>query len=102
MSIFDNDPQYKSIVDHRWARLARELHQKANVPLGPSGLDKVKQFQTYLLDYQINIVLKEHENALIYFGLEQEKKSIFTSTMVTTMLLPPCWGFLQVVLLSYL
>ena len=56
------------------ARLARELHQKASVPLGPCGLDEVKQFQTYLSDYQINIVLKEHQNALIYVGPEQEKR----------------------------
>ena len=63
----DNDPQYRSIVDHRWAmqtRLARELHQKASVPLSPCGLDEVKRFQTYLSDYQINIVSKEHQNAI--------------------------------------
>ena len=33
----DNDPQYKSIVDHCWpmqTRLAQELHQNAGVPLG--------------------------------------------------------------------
>ncbi|CAB3991126.1 DNA polymerase, partial [Paramuricea clavata] len=73
----DNDPQYTSIVDHRRAmqtRLARELHQKAAVPLGPCGLDEVKQFQTYLSDYQINIVSKDHQNALIYIGPDQEKR----------------------------
>ncbi len=73
----DNDPQYTSIVDHRRAmqtRLARELHQNAAVPLGPCGLDEVKQFQTYLSDYQINIVSKEHQNALIYVGPDQEKR----------------------------
>jgi hypothetical protein len=73
----DNDPQYKYIADHRkpmQTRLARELHQKASVPLGPCGLDEVKQFQTYLSDYQINIVSKEHQNALIFVGPEQQKK----------------------------
>jgi hypothetical protein len=73
----DNDPQYTSIVDHRRAmqtRLARELHQKAAVPLGPCGLDEVKQFQTYLSDYQINIVSKDRQNALIYVGPNQEKR----------------------------
>jgi hypothetical protein len=73
----DNDPQYTSIVNHRRAmqtRLARELHQKAAVPLGPCGLDEVEQFQTYLSDYQINIVSKEHQNSLIYVGPDQEKR----------------------------
>ena len=73
----DNDPQYTNIVNHRRAmqtRLARELHQKAAVPLGPCGLDEVEQFQTYLSDYQINIVSKEHQNSLIYVGPDQEKR----------------------------
>ena len=73
----DNDPQYTSIVDHRRAmqtRLAQELHQNAVVPLGPCGLDEVKQFQTYFSDYQINIVSKEHQSALIYVGPDQEKR----------------------------
>ncbi|CAB3976922.1 Hypothetical predicted protein [Paramuricea clavata] len=56
------------------ARLARELHQNAAVPLGPCGLDEVKQFQTYLSSYQINIVSKDHQNALIYTGPDQEKR----------------------------
>jgi hypothetical protein len=67
----DNDPQYKSIADHRnpmQTRLARELHQNAAVPLGPCGLDEVKQFQTYLSEYQINIVSKEQHNSIIYIG----------------------------------
>ncbi|CAB4022845.1 Hypothetical predicted protein, partial [Paramuricea clavata] len=55
-------------------RLARELHQNAAVPLGPCGLDEVKQFQTYLSNYQINIVSKDHQNALIYTGPDQEKR----------------------------
>ena len=50
----ENDPQYKSIVDHRrpmQARLAQELHQNAGVPLGPCGIEQVKQFQAYLSEY---------------------------------------------------
>jgi hypothetical protein len=73
----DNDPQYTSIVNHCRAfqtRLAQELHKKAAVPLGPCGLDEVKQFQAYLSDYQINIVSKEHQNSLIYVGPDQEKR----------------------------
>ncbi|CAB4023650.1 Hypothetical predicted protein, partial [Paramuricea clavata] len=64
----DNDPQYTSIVNHRRAMqtcLARVLHKKTAVSLGPCGLDEVKRFQTYLSDYQINIVSKDHQNALI-------------------------------------
>ena len=73
----DNDEQYKSIVDHRGSlqtQLAYELHEKAGVPLGPCGMDEVKQFQTYLSDYQINIVSKEHQNNLLYSGPDQEKR----------------------------
>ena len=72
----ENDPSYKSIVDHRWpmqARLAQELHENAKVPLGPCGIDEAKQFQAYLSDYQINIVSKEYGDKIIYSGPEKEK-----------------------------
>jgi hypothetical protein len=73
----DNDSQYKSIVDHRRSmqtRVAQELHRDANVPLGPCGLDEVKQFPIYLSDYQINIVSKEYQNFILYSGPDQEKR----------------------------
>ena len=73
----DSDPQYKSIVDNRWAmqiRLAQELHQKASGPLGPCGLDEVKHFQAYLSEYQVNDVSKEYMNIIMYTGPEQEKR----------------------------
>ena len=73
----DNDPQYKYIADHRkpmQTRFAEELHQKSGVPLGPCGLDEVKRFQTYLSEYQINVVSKEYMNSIIYTGPEQEKR----------------------------
>ena len=73
----DNDPQYKSIVDHRrpmQTRLAQELHQNAGAPLGPCGIEQAKQFQAYLTEYQINIVSKEYENKIIYAGPEKDKK----------------------------
>ena len=72
-----NDSRYKTIIDHRRSmqtRLARDLHEKANVSIGPCGLEEVKQFQTYLSDYQINIVLKDHQNSIIYSGPEKEKR----------------------------
>ena len=73
----DNDPQYKSIVDHRGTmqtRLAQELHQNAGVPLGLCGLEQAKQFQVHLADYEISIVSKEYGNKIIYAGPEKDKK----------------------------
>ena len=74
----DEDPQYKSIVDHRWAmqtRLAQELHTNADVPLGPCVIEEAKRFQMYLTQYQINIVSKEYGDKIIYHG--PEKKRIY-------------------------
>ena len=54
----DKDDRYKPIVDHQGTmqtRLARELHQKAGVPIGPCGLDEVKQFQIYMIEYQYRL-----------------------------------------------
>jgi hypothetical protein len=64
------------IINHRkplQARLARDLHQKACVPIATCGIDEVKLFQTYLSDYQINIVSKEHQNSIIFSGPEKDK-----------------------------
>ena len=74
----DEDPQYKSIVNHRrpmQTRLAQELHANADVPLSrPCGIEEAKQFQVYLTEYQINIVWKEYNNNIIYSGPEKDKK----------------------------
>ena len=73
----ENQQQYKSIVDHRrpmQERLAYELHQNAGVPVGSCGLEQVKQFQAHLVQYQINIVSKEHQNTIIYSGPDKEKR----------------------------
>ena len=73
----DNNPQDRQIRDHHGtmqARLALELHQNANVPLGPCGIDEAKQFQAYLADYQINIVSKEFGDKIIFSSPEKEKK----------------------------
>ena len=73
----DNNPQYKSVVDHRrpmQTRLAQELHQNAGVPLGPCGIEEAKQFQAYLADYQISIVSIEYSSKIIYAGPEKDKK----------------------------
>ena len=72
----DEDPQYKSIVDHRWAmqtRMAQELHTNADVPLGRCGIEEANRFLMYLTEYQINIVSKEYSDKIIYNGPEKEK-----------------------------
>ena len=73
----DNDPRDRQIRDHRrpmQTRLARELHQNANVPLGPCGIEQAKKFQAYLSEYQISIVAKEYGDKIIYAGLEKDKR----------------------------
>ena len=65
----DNDPRYNYIKDSR-GPLQREkafdLHEAANVPLGPCGLNEVALFQQYLTDYQIVIISGDHNNSVIY------------------------------------
>ena len=65
----DNDPRYNHI--RRSGRpLQREkafdLHEAANVPLGPCGLNEVALFQQYLTDYQIVVISGDHNNSVIY------------------------------------
>ena len=72
----ENDRRDRHIRDPKrplQTRLARDLHQKAGVPIAICGLDEVKLFQTYLSDYQINIVSKEHQNSIIFSGPEKDK-----------------------------
>ena len=65
----DNDHRYASIRDSR-GPLQREkafdLHEAANVPLGPCGLNEVALFQQYLSDYQIMVISGDHNNSIIY------------------------------------
>ena len=65
----DNDPRYNYIKDSR-GPLQREkafdLHEAANVPLGPCGLNEVALFQQYLTDYQIMVISGDHNNSVIY------------------------------------
>ena len=65
----ENDPKYNQICKsdrpvQRQRALA--LHQAANVPLGPCGIDEVKLFQDYLINYQIIVVSGTHNNSIIY------------------------------------
>ena len=65
----ENDPKYKQIVNSRkpiQRRRALDLHQAANVPLGPCGIDEVELFQNYLVNYQIVVISGDHNNTNIY------------------------------------
>ena len=65
----DNDPRYNYIKDSRkplQREKAFDLHEAANVPLGPCGLNEVALFQQYLSDYQIVVVSGDHNNSVIY------------------------------------
>ena len=65
----EKDPRYKRIIEpgNRVQReRAFDLHQAANVPLGPCGLKEVDLFQHYLVHYQIIVVSGDQDNAIIY------------------------------------
>ena len=65
----ENDPKYKQIRDSRkpvQRQRALDLHQAANVPQGPCGIDEVELFQNYLVNYQIVVVSGDHNNTIIY------------------------------------
>ena len=65
----ENDPRYTHITDSRWPlqrERAFDLHEAANVPLGPCGLNEVGLFQQYLVNYQIIVVSGDQNNTIIY------------------------------------
>ena len=65
----EKDPKYKQIIDskrHIQLDKALDLHEAANVPLQPCGLNEVKLFQQYLTNYQIIVVSGDHNNSIIY------------------------------------
>ena len=65
----EKDPRYKQIINPKcYYQLdkALDLHQAANVPLRPCGLNEVEQFQQHLTNYQIIVVSGDHNNAIIY------------------------------------
>ena len=65
----ENDPRYNHIKDSRrplQREKAFDLHEAANVPLGPCGLNEVTLFQQYLTNYQIVIISGDHNNSVIY------------------------------------
>ena len=65
----ENDPKYNQIRnsrEHLQLDRALDLHEAANVPLGPCGINEVKLFQNYLTNYQIIVVSGDHNNSIIY------------------------------------
>ena len=65
----EKDPRYDRITrpDSSVQReRAFDLHEAANVPLGPCGLKEVELFQQYLVNYQIIVVSGDQDNTIIY------------------------------------
>ena len=65
----EKDPRYKRIIEpgnNTQRERAFDLHEAANVPLGPCGLKEVDLFQHYLINYQIIVVSGDQDNAIIY------------------------------------
>ena len=65
----EQDPRYAYIMDSRgWLQRERafDLHEAANVPLGPCGLNEVELFQQHLVNYQIIVVSGDQNNSIIY------------------------------------
>ena len=65
----EKDPRYDHIRNSRWPvqrERAFDLHEAANVPLGPCGLNEVELFQQHLVNYQIIVVSSDHSNSIIY------------------------------------
>ena len=65
----EKDPRYKRMLDPSCTvqrERAFDLHEAANVPLGPCGLREVDLFQHYLVNYQIIVVSGDQDNSIIY------------------------------------
>ena len=65
----EKDPKYDQIRQSNKSvqrERAFDLHEAANVPLGPCGLNEVALFQQYLTNYQIIVVSGDHNNSIIY------------------------------------
>ena len=65
----EKDPRYNNIRNSArniQRERAFDLHEAANVPLGPCGLKEVDLFQQYLVNYQIIVVSGDQNNTIIY------------------------------------
>jgi len=70
----EKNPRWNSIRQRQdiQRELAVKLLERANVPLCECGIEQVKQFQDVLPNYQIHILSKEHFNAIVFSGPEEE------------------------------
>ena len=97
----ENDRRYLMIRDssrHIQRERAFDLHEAANVPLGPCGLKEVDLFQQYLVNYQIIVVSGDQDNAIIYpphprANPDPEKSSTYIIKPSILMSLPNFLGF---------
>ena len=65
----EKDPRYDHIRNSSrplQRERAFDLHEAANVPLGPCGLNEVELFQQYLVNYQIIVLSGDQDNNIIY------------------------------------
>ena len=65
----ENDPRYNHVRKSSrplQRERAFDLHEAANVPLGPCGLKEVDLFQQHLANYQIIVVSGDQDNTIIY------------------------------------
>ena len=65
----EQDPRYVQITRPNSTvqrERAFDLHEAANVPLGPCGLKEVELFQQHLVNYQIIVVSGDQNNTIIY------------------------------------
>ena len=65
----EQDPRYGHFTNSSrplQRERAFDLHEAANVPLGPCGLKEVELFQQHLVNYQIIVVSGDQNNSIIY------------------------------------
>ena len=76
----EKDPKYDQIKRSNTniqRERAFELHRAANVPLGPCGLDEVKLFQKYLINYEITVISGDCNDSIIYPPEPGDKQPIY-------------------------
>ena len=64
----EKDPRYRGMSQGNGIQRERafDLHEAANVPLGPCGLREVELFQQHLVNYQIIVVSGDQNDTIIY------------------------------------
>ena len=74
----DNDNNYNTIKrgTNQQTKLAQQLHQAANVPEGPCGLEEIEKFQEHLKYYQIVVISADHGFQTIFRGPTTSSKTL--------------------------